>query len=172
MGKRKPDRVGYGWLLIYVINVRQPSVGPCYGVCRFGKLWLWGWLWFWSVIFPEFFWRVFGTSKDHENLGVDTLLSRPNPLGRMDRATSPELPRPLSAKTDYQPDFPRDHGAHRDYGLEWWYWVGHLKEVDGEREFGFQSTVFRIAGFQDSLETDEESFGHRQLHLAHSASAI
>ena len=76
----------------------------------------------------------------------------------------------LVPRPDYQPDFPRDHGAHRDFGLEWWYWVGHLKEVDGEREFGFQSTVFRIAGdSQDSLETDEESFGHRQLHLAHSA---
>ncbi|MEC7401226.1 MAG: carotenoid 1,2-hydratase, partial [Verrucomicrobiota bacterium] len=42
----------------------------------------------------------------------------------------------LVPRPDYQPDFPRDLGAHRDYGLEWWYWVGHLKEVDGEREFG------------------------------------
>ena len=43
---------------------------------------------------------------------------------------------------DYTPLFPKDHGAHRTYGLEWWYWIGHLQTVDGDKKFGFQSTVF------------------------------
>ena len=47
---------------------------------------------------------------------------------------------------DYTPLFPKDHGAHRTYGLEWWYWIGHLQTVDGDKKFGFQSTVFRLAG--------------------------
>ena len=47
---------------------------------------------------------------------------------------------------EYTPLFPKDHGAHRGYGLEWWYWIGHLQTLDGEKKFGFQSTVFRLAG--------------------------
>ena len=52
----------------------------------------------------------------------------------------------LVPSPDYQPIFPNDHGAHREYALEWWYWVGHLKTVGSDRGFGFQSTVFRVAG--------------------------
>ena len=47
---------------------------------------------------------------------------------------------------DYHPVWPKDHGAHREYGLEWWYWVGHLEAVSVEKKYGFQSTVFRVAG--------------------------
>ena len=76
----------------------------------------------------------------------------------------------LVPSPNYQPNFPKDHGAHRGYGLEWWYWVGHLKEVDGEREFGFQSTVFRVAGEpQESLGFSNQSFGKQHLYLTHSA---
>ena len=71
---------------------------------------------------------------------------------------------------NYEPNFPKDHGAHRGYGLEWWYWIGHLKEVNGEREFGFQSTVFRVAGEpQESLGFSNQSFGKQHLYLTHSA---
>ena len=52
----------------------------------------------------------------------------------------------LVPSPDYTPLFPKDHGAHRAYGLEWWYWIGHLHTMDGEKKFGFQSTVFRLAG--------------------------
>ena len=48
--------------------------------------------------------------------------------------------------------FPRDHGAHNDAPLEWWYWTGHLRGSAG-REYGFQLTFFRL----------------RDLHLAHFA---
>lgn len=71
---------------------------------------------------------------------------------------------------DYIPQFPQDHGAHRGYGLEWWYWVGHLETEDKGRTFGFQSTVFRVAGDpKKAEETEVESFGNRQLFLTHSA---
>lgn len=38
--------------------------------------------------------------------------------------------------------FPRDHGAHPDYKIEWWYLTGHLYADEGPvpRRFGFQAT--------------------------------
>ncbi len=42
----------------------------------------------------------------------------------------------------YVYQFPRDHGAHREFELEWWYWTGHLKTAQG-REFGYELTFFR-----------------------------
>jgi predicted secreted hydrolase len=54
--------------------------------------------------------------------------------------------------------FPRDHGAHPEFKLEWWYVTGHLYAEDGRR-FGFQATFFRQAAPDRSV----------QLHLAHMA---
>ena len=71
---------------------------------------------------------------------------------------------------DYNPVWPKDHGAHREYGLEWWYWVGHLETVSGEQKYGFQSTVFRVAGDpQNSKANTDDAFGNKQLFLAHAA---
>jgi predicted secreted hydrolase len=76
----------------------------------------------------------------------------------------------LVPTADYIPIFPQDHGAHREYGLEWWYWVGHLESVGGGEKYGFQSTVFRVAGDPKLAKAhDEQAFGNRQLFLAHSA---
>jgi predicted secreted hydrolase len=49
-------------------------------------------------------------------------------------------------------EFPRDHGAHSDAPVEWWYWTGHLSDRAG-KAYGFQLTFFRV----------------RELHLAHFA---
>jgi len=40
--------------------------------------------------------------------------------------------------------FPRDHGPHGNFRLEWWYVTGNLDAADGER-FGFELTFFRVA---------------------------
>lgn len=53
-------------------------------------------------------------------------------------------PRPL--------EFPRDHGAHPDAPVEWWYYTGHLSDAAG-RSYGFQLTFFRV----------------HEVHLAHFA---
>ena len=71
---------------------------------------------------------------------------------------------------DYVPNFPRDHGSHTEYGIEWWYWVGHLQSLDGKRTFGFQFTVFRIAGDYQKAENQFDGFfGNQNLFLVHSA---
>jgi predicted secreted hydrolase len=53
-------------------------------------------------------------------------------------------------------EFPRDHGSHPEYRVEWWYLTGHLFTTDRQR-FGFQATFFRQAAPD----------GVSQLHLAH-----
>jgi len=55
-------------------------------------------------------------------------------------------------------EFPRDHGAHPDFKLEWWYITGHLFDAS-QRRYGFQATFFRQAAPDRSTE----------VHLAHMA---
>lgn len=38
--------------------------------------------------------------------------------------------------------FPRDHGPHREFKTEWWYFTGNLQASNGRR-YGFQITFFR-----------------------------
>lgn len=72
---------------------------------------------------------------------------------------------------DRQPVLPGAHAAHPDYAIEWWYWVGHLREVETGRELGFQSTVFRLAGDPDEIEeyNSDDAFGSEQLFMSHGA---
>ncbi|MEM8868061.1 MAG: carotenoid 1,2-hydratase [Verrucomicrobiota bacterium] len=68
------------------------------------------------------------------------------------------------------PELPRAHGAHPGYGIEWWYWVGHLQSRDGEHDFGFQATVFRLEGAAGAMRaTIQPVFGDQQLYMVHSA---
>lgn len=41
-------------------------------------------------------------------------------------------------------EFPRDHGPHPDYRIEWWYVTANLEGEDG-RDYGVQWTLFRTA---------------------------
>ncbi|MCO7190419.1 MULTISPECIES: lipocalin-like domain-containing protein [unclassified Pseudoalteromonas] len=63
--------------------------------------------------------------------------------------------------------FPRDHGAHPEQGVEWWYVTGNLSAQDGT-QFGMQWTLFRVldpgfSAFQGSPWWDG------QLYFAHFA---
>ena len=60
--------------------------------------------------------------------------------------------------------FPRDHGAHPEYRVEWWYVTGWL-----EQPYCFQITFFRV---RTEDETDNPSrFTPRQVLFAHAALA-
>ena len=63
--------------------------------------------------------------------------------------------------------FPRDHGNHPDFKIEWWYVTGHLY-ADAGRRFGFQATFFRSAAPRGGAE-DSATFGSRHIFLAHMA---
>lgn len=64
--------------------------------------------------------------------------------------------------------FPRDHGAHPDYRIEWWYLTGWLRSAGGDA-LGFQITFFRARPPFDSANPSR--FAPRQLLLAHAALA-
>ena len=49
------------------------------------------------------------------------------------------------ARPGYRFDFPRDHGSHPAFRTEWWYFTGHLWNLDSKRRFGYQLTFFRQA---------------------------
>lgn len=84
---------------------------------------------------------------------------------------------PLETKEGYRvpqphvaPKIPDAHGAHREYAIEWWYWVGHLQTVADGRELGFQSTVFRLAGeSSEAAARSDDALAANQLYMCHAA---
>ncbi|MFK7871240.1 MAG: lipocalin-like domain-containing protein [Roseobacter sp.] len=61
-------------------------------------------------------------------------------------------------------DFPRDHGAHPEYRIEWWYLTANLEDAQG-RPFGLQWTLFRTA-----MEPyREDGWQSPQLWMGHAA---
>ncbi|MGD9250924.1 MAG: lipocalin-like domain-containing protein [Desulfobacterales bacterium] len=69
-------------------------------------------------------------------------------------------------------EFPRDHGAHPGFRIEWWYYTGNLRAPDGAR-FGFQLTFFRhqLRPAADRRQWPQPASAWRtnQVFLAHAA---
>ena len=136
------------------------------------------------------------------HLGAGALVLGTMAMGTFAAATSPGAggdPPAVPARTDDgfpvpQPgtafSFPRDHGSHPDYRIEWWYLTGHLESVGGTtgtpesarnspdgggRSYGFQVTFFRYAGplpeEEDSLPAADPLAGDRQIFSTHVALA-
>ncbi len=60
--------------------------------------------------------------------------------------------------------FPRDHGAHPDFRIEWWYVTANLQGTDG-KDYGIQWTLFRTA-----IRPEEgQGWSSPQLWMAHAA---
>lgn len=60
--------------------------------------------------------------------------------------------------------FPKDHGPHPDFRIEWWYVTANLKDENGT-DYGLQWTLFRTA-----LRPGEtEGFESPQIWLGHAA---
>ena len=64
-------------------------------------------------------------------------------------------------------EFPRDHGPHPEYKIEWWYYTGNLKTEDGE-DFGYQLTFFRNTLTPD-MPARRSNFAANQTYMAHFA---
>ncbi len=65
--------------------------------------------------------------------------------------------------------FPRDHGAHPDYRIEWWYITGVLGERGAPPALGLQVTFFRVRTQIDPANPSR--FAAHQLLFAHIALA-
>lgn len=62
--------------------------------------------------------------------------------------------------------FPRDHGAHPDHRIEWWYFTGWLRTRAGD-PLGFQITFFRSR--PAITQGNPSAFAPRQILFAHAA---
>ncbi len=74
----------------------------------------------------------------------------------------------LPALPGYVYAFPRDHGAHERYGLEWWYVTGHLSDRSARR-FGYELTFFRKTIDDPRVTRHPSSWALRQVYAAHFA---
>ena len=63
--------------------------------------------------------------------------------------------------------FPRDHGAHPEYQIEWWYYTGNLHADDG-KAFGYQLTFFRFA-LTPQIPDRTSHFATNQVYMGHFA---
>lgn len=70
-------------------------------------------------------------------------------------------------------EFPRDHGAHPESAIEWWYVTGFLSDqakwgsASSTPSFGFQVTFFRAR--VPSTQSMQSAFAPKQLLFAHAA---
>lgn len=98
----------------------------------------------------------------------------PNPLRRRLLAAAGALPFAAAAQPDFYPQvrprplvFPRDHGAHPEYRIEWWYLTAVLESAAGP--LGIQITFFRVRTPIDPAHPSR--FAAHQLLIAHAAIA-
>jgi len=64
-------------------------------------------------------------------------------------------------------EFPRDHGRHSKFQIEWWYFTGNLKTENGRR-FGYELTFFRQA-FSPVPLSRPSQWAFREAYIAHFA---
>jgi predicted secreted hydrolase len=70
------------------------------------------------------------------------------------------------AKPGYVYSFPRDHAAHPDFKIEWWYYTGNVRTAEGRR-FGYQVTFFRVG--IDHTPLNPSKWAVRDLYMTHLA---
>lgn len=63
--------------------------------------------------------------------------------------------------------FPRDHGPHPGYRIEWWYLTANLQDADGN-PYGSQWTLFRLAS-RPASEAAVNPWHGGQVFMAHMA---
>lgn len=100
------------------------------------------------------------------NRRVEQELSLDDILPRAESADNQPEEGWLKAATPRSFSFPTDHGAHRDYRIEWWYYTGNLTADDGNR-FGYQLTFFRTGINRET--TNPSRWAVRDLYTAHFA---
>ena len=62
--------------------------------------------------------------------------------------------------------FPRDHGSHPGFRIEWWYLTANLTDANG-RPFGVQWTLFRFAVQPPGESANLTPWQDKQLFMAH-----
>lgn len=63
--------------------------------------------------------------------------------------------------------FPEDHGPHKSFKTEWWYFTGNLED-EKQRKFGYQLTIFRN-NIDPNYSNDTKSWSSNQIYMGHFA---
>ena len=87
-------------------------------------------------------------------------------VGQEERSAPGDRSTWRAADPGYTLSFPRDHAAHPDHRIEWWYYTGNLRAADGRR-FGYQLTFFRFG--VDRRPVNPSRWAVRDLYMAHFA---
>ncbi len=72
------------------------------------------------------------------------------------------------ARTGYTYNFPRDHGSHPDFLIEWWYFTGNLTAKNGA-PYGYELTFFRRGIENTQGKNNPSKWTVRDIYLAHFA---
>lgn len=74
---------------------------------------------------------------------------------------------------NYEFQFPKDHGSHPGYRIEWWYITGHLnaqsQSTGQTKKLGIQVTFFRVGQSPDDAKVQSKFFKNDHFHVAHMA---
>lgn len=73
-----------------------------------------------------------------------------------------------AAQPGHELEFPRDHGAHPGFRIEWWYLTANLEDTSG-RPFGVQWTLFRLATQPPGVVESINPWHSSQVYMAHMA---
>ena len=132
-------------------QVRAAPVAPTFGM---------------SPAIPGAPWEVPGGNGPPGRLSIQPPAPRRGAAPGQDAggAVTPEGWR--QAEPAYPWQFPRDHGSHPEYRIEWWYYTGNL-ESDRGRRFGYQVTFFRVG--VDPAPANPSRWAVRDLYMAHLA---
>ena len=81
-----------------------------------------------------------------------------------------DVPGYTQARPGYSLIFPRDHGSHPGYRIEWWYLTANLEDAAGEA-YGAQWTLFRLAtqppGQSTNTGNPANPWQSEQVFMAH-----
>ena len=72
------------------------------------------------------------------------------------------------AKPGQALSFPRDHGPHPGYRIEWWYLTANLDDAFGN-PYGAQWTLFRLAVEPPGTNESDNNWQRDQVFMAHMA---
>jgi predicted secreted hydrolase len=73
-----------------------------------------------------------------------------------------------AAEPGWRYEWPRDHGPHREFKTEWWYFTGNVRASDGRR-FGYELTFFRSGLRPPGAPAAKSRFAVQDLKIAHFA---
>jgi predicted secreted hydrolase len=67
---------------------------------------------------------------------------------------------------DCEFQFPADHGPHREFKTEWWYFTGNLSNESGDH-YGYQLTLFRIGNLPPGPVDNPSEWASQSLFMGH-----